>query len=67
MSEVIAALLGGVIALGIYFAIIETLNIIGQRRFLKLIAEHEKEHIGWKYDPWTGEDWMMGNKRGDLK
>ena len=55
MSEVIAALLGGLIAIIGYFAIIETLNIIGQRRFLKLIAEHEKEHVEWKYDPWTGE------------
>lgn len=39
MSEVIAALLGGLIAIIGYFAIIETLNYIAQRRFFKMIME----------------------------
>lgn len=38
MSEIIAALLGGLIAIIGYFAIIETISIINQRRFLKLIV-----------------------------
>ena len=37
MSEVIAALLGGLIAIIGYFAIIETIGFINQRRFFKLI------------------------------
>lgn len=39
MSEVIAALLGGLIAIIGYFAIIETLNYIAERRFFKMIRE----------------------------
>lgn len=37
MSEVIAALLGGLIAIIGYFAIIETLAYIAQRRFFKRV------------------------------
>lgn len=37
MSEIIAALLGGLIAIIGYFAIIETIGFINQRRFFKLI------------------------------
>lgn len=37
MSEVIAALLGGLIAIIGYFAIIETLAFIAQRRFFKRV------------------------------
>ena len=37
MSEIIAALLGGLIAIIGYFAIIETIGFINQWRFFKLI------------------------------
>lgn len=37
MSEVIAALLGGLIAIIGYFAIIKTIGIINQWRFFKMI------------------------------
>ena len=37
MSEIIAALLGGLIAIIGYFAIIETIGFINQRRFFKMI------------------------------
>lgn len=37
MSEIIAALLGGLIAIIGYFAIIETIGFINQRRFFKWI------------------------------
>ena len=64
MSEVIAALLGGIIGLGIYFAITETIAIRSQRRFFRMVAEHECNHPTWNYDPWTGEKWMV-DKKGD--
>lgn len=37
MSEVIAALLGGLIAIIGYFAIIQTIGLINQRRLFKLM------------------------------
>lgn len=37
MSEVIAALLGGLIAIIGYFAIIETLAYIAEQRFFKMV------------------------------
>lgn len=48
MNEIIAALLGGLIAIIGYFAIIETLNYIAQRRFFKLIMEWPPKIIGPK-------------------
>lgn len=55
MSEVIAALLGGVIVIGIYFSVVATWDVICSRRLSKWIIDNANRHPAWRYNPITGE------------